>query len=439
METTQMAAPAPGAVERFEAQERAEDELCTLTAHLNAATARWLELAREIAESGAIADEPAAYLAFRFGITTREARERLRVAEALQELPATRAAFGRGELTFTKVRALVRVATPASEEGLLELAGSLTAAQLERALRAFRRLLTEEARESHELEYVDYHFAEDGSLYLRARLPAEEGTLVVKALEAARDRVNARRREEKRAADADPELDPADTFEPARSARVEALVELAESAVACGTEGSSEPARLVVHVDAHTLTAGVSGRCELEDGPVVSAETARRLGCDAETVTTVERDGIPLSVGRAGRSVPPRLRKALEARDDHTCQWPGCERRRHLDAHHRTHWAAGGETSLENLVLLCFHHHRLVHEGGYVIEDDDVGGMRFRNRHGVLCPSVPPRSPPGSVVELTGQNAELGLAIDGRTNRNGCGDRLDLDLAVSAIGHVVGW
>ena len=125
---------------------------------------------------------------------------------------------------------------------------------------------------------------------------------------------------------------------------------------------------MVVHVDAAALSHDGRGRCELEDGPVISPETARRLGCDGELVAQVERDGLPLSAGRKRRTVPPTLRRLLEARDESTCWFPGCERRRHLQAHHRHHWAHGGETSLDNLVLVCFHHHRLVHEGGYTIE-----------------------------------------------------------------------
>lgn len=115
------------APERGGAAERIEDELATLAAHLNAGLARFLELARSFLREGELADEPVRWLAFRFGVTSREAREYLRVAEALEELPAIRAAFARGELTFTKVRALTRVATPASEEGLLELASAVAA------------------------------------------------------------------------------------------------------------------------------------------------------------------------------------------------------------------------------------------------------------------------------------------------------------------------
>jgi hypothetical protein len=146
-----------------------------------------------------------------------------------------RAAFARGELTFSKVRALTRVATPSCEEGLLELAGVLTASQLERALRAFRRLATDDARRAHALEFVSYQFEEDGSLYLRARLPAEDGMLVVKALEAARKRVYERRREERAGAASCEQTGGTDATraaEPLRSANVEALLEIAETSLA---------------------------------------------------------------------------------------------------------------------------------------------------------------------------------------------------------------
>ena len=371
METTLLERTRAKADERWQEQLRQEDELATLSAHLSAATARWLELVWELHEEGD-SDDLARFLAYRCGITGREAREYLRVAEALRELPATRAAFSRGELTFTKVRALTRVATAASEEGLIELAAALTASQFERALRAYRRIAVDDARETHELEFVDWFFEDDGSLYLRARLAAEDGTRLVKALEAARERVMERRRDEERAAAANT-VDSADAEfavpspEP-RSAHVEALLELAEASLAQSDDHNDDRARLVVHVDAAALSSDGRGRSELEDGPVIAPETARRLGCDAEVVAQVERDGVPVSVGRKRRTVPPALRRLLEARDEETCCFPGCERRRHLQAHHRRHWAHGGETSLDNLVLLCWHHHRLVHEGGFTIE-----------------------------------------------------------------------
>ena len=415
------------------------DELAALSAHLAAATARFLELVWEQHENGD-SDDAGRFLAYRCGITVREAREFLRVAEALQELPAMRAAFGRGEVTVTKLRALTRVASASSEEGLLELAGVLTASQLERALRAFRRVAAAEAREAHELEYVDYFFEEDGSLMLRARLAAEDGTLLVMALEAARERVFERRRQEHAGRSAEEAAVSAlGALEPPRSTAVEALLEVAQASLDASGEPGVTQARLVVHVDAAALTADGEGRCELADGPVVSPETARRLGCDAELVAQVERDGLPLSVGRARRTVPPALRRLLEARDASTCCFPGCERRRHLQAHHRRHWAQGGQTSLDNLVLLCFHHHRLVHDGGYTIEPDPTGGLCFRNRYGVLTSSVPPRPPPGTTAELVAGNEREGLQIGPDTNRHG-GSQFGFELreSVAAVTSIIG-
>ena len=425
--------------EAWREEQRRVDELATLSAHLSAATARWLELVWKLHETGG-GDDPAGFVAFRCGITRRESREFLRVAEALQSLPVTRAAFSRGELTFTKVRALTKVATASSEESLLELAGALTAAQLDRALRAFRRMVAEDACHAHELEYVDYFVDDQGSVLLRARLAAEDGTLVVKALDAARERVLERRRHE-RAATREPAAgavpNPGEEAPP-RPAHVEALLDLARASLAASGEAPSERVRLVVHVDAAAFTADARGRSELEDGPVIAPETVRRLGCDAEVVTQIERDGLPVSVGRARRTVPPALRRLLEARDERTCCFPGCDRRRHLQAHHRRHWAHGGETSLENLVLLCFHHHRLVHEGGYTVEGDAEHGIRFRNRYGVVWPAAPPRPPPGSIDELIAANDRRGLQIDADTNLHGRGEPLDLPRAVSAIAHILG-
>jgi hypothetical protein len=423
------------AEDRWREQLRCEDELATLSAHLSAATARWLELVWELHEQGESEDLPR-FLAYRCGITPREASEYVRVAGALQGLPAIRAAFSRGELTFTKVRSLTRVATASSEQGLLELAEVLSASQLQRALRAYRRVAAAEAREAHELEYVDYYFEEDGSLYLRARLAAEDGTLLVKALDEARERVLERRRAERSEAALDVDAGDASAplaAEPERPLGVEALLDLAEASLASSGERRSERARVVVHVDPAALSADGRGRCELEDGPVISPETARRLGCDAELQAQLERDGLPVSAGRRRRSVPPALRRLLEARDGNSCCFPGCERRRHLQAHHRRHWAHGGETSLENLVLLCFHHHRLVHEGGYTIADDGAGGLRFRNRHGVLLTTLPPRSPPGSTDALLAANRRAGLMIGPTTTRIGGEGPFDLALAVSAV------
>jgi hypothetical protein len=89
--------------------------------------------------------------------------------------------------------------------------------------------------------------------------------------------------------------------------------------------------------------------------------------------------GEPLSIGRKSRSIPPSIRRALKARDD-GCRFPGCTHKRFVDGHHIEHWADGGDTSLENLVQLCRHHHRLVHEGGFACERLEGGRLVFRDR-----------------------------------------------------------
>ncbi len=130
--------------------------------------------------------------------------------------------------------------------------------------------------------------------------------------------------------------------------------------------------QVVVHVDTAALRDAEAGS-QLADGTPLPAETARRLACDAAIVPLIERAGKPLSVGRKTRSVPPALRRALASRD-RGCRFPGCTNHRTVDAHHIEHWAHGGATSLENLVQLCRHHHRLLHEGGYTVTK---AGARF--------------------------------------------------------------
>jgi hypothetical protein len=93
-----------------------------------------------------------------------------------------------------------------------------------------------------------------------------------------------------------------------------------------------------------------------------------------------------LSVGRKTRVVPQAIKRALWARDK-GCRFPGCRHTRYVDAHHIEHWSAGGETSLENLMLLCSRHHALVHEGGFRIEKDYRDRWFFRRPDGRAVPS----------------------------------------------------
>jgi hypothetical protein len=392
-----------------------EDEIATLASHIYAGTCRWLELVAELDRRGGFAGGTVAeWLAWRCALSPRAAREHVRVARRLVELPLIHEAFSAGELSYAKVRALTRVAESESEEELLELARHLTASQLERAVRAYRHVTAKEADDLHALAYVGYTWEPDGSLIVRARLAPEDGALFVRALEAARDRLQERAWDEERG-----------SAEPRRPTSAEALAAMADLSLSDESHGRTggERYQVVVHVDASEGT-GV-----LEDGPALAPETAERLACDASIVEMVERDGEPLSVGRRTRTVPPAIRRALGARDQH-CQFPGCHNRRFLHAHHIEHWARGGETRLGNLVLLCSRHHRFVHEAGYTVAPRADGELEFRDPWGGPIPYVP-RPPPGDPEALVNRNRDLD--IDAATCACGDGDRMDLGLTVEAL------
>jgi hypothetical protein len=191
-----------------------------------------------------------------------------------------------------------------------------------------------------------------------------------------------------------------------------------------GARSGGDRYQVVVHVDERALAGDEARGCALADGPALAAETVRRLACDAAIVRASERRGAPLGVGRKTRTIPAALRRALALRD-RRCRFPGCENR-HVDAHHVRHWARGGETALDNLVLLCRRHHRLVHEGGYAVDER----RRFYDPRGRPITPVR-RPPPGSVGELLERNR--GLSVTPRTCKSGGGDPLDLGLAVAAL------
>jgi hypothetical protein len=413
---------------------RLEAEIASLAAHVNAGTCRFLHLVAEFDRRAGWerwgCGSCAEWLSWRCGLAPRSAREHVRVATRLRELPRVSAAFARGELSFSQVRAISRVAGPGSEETLLELARHATAAQLERVVRAFRGVLATELAavdRAYEQRYLIHSCEEDGSLVLHGRLPADEGAVVLAALAAGRDALRA---QEAPAGSAELKGDPDGSAEPPRRAgNADALVLMAESLLASPAQRTGgERHQVVVHVDTSALTGDdPAGRCQLEQGPALHPETARRLACDASLVRILESDGRPLSVGRRTRSIPPALRRALGSRDG-GCRFPGCTRHRFVDAHHVEHWSRGGATDLDNLVTLCRRHHRLVHEGGFAVERRARGGFAFRRPDGRLIPHVPPRPAPGAQAPAGLPRIEP-QASASRWN----GDPLDLGAAVDAV------
>jgi Domain of unknown function (DUF222) len=316
----------------YDALERLGEEIAELSAHLDAATARLLTLIREFDARGGWGAQGcrscAEWLSWRAGLHLGAARERVRVARALGELPLLAAALARGELSYSKVRALTRVAKPETEARLLEVGRAGTAAHVERIVRGWRYVDRQvEARETaqrHERRSLQVYQDEDGMLVVRGRLEPEAGALLVRALEAARESVDARRRATvaERA-----EVDPPTQGQQ----QADALALMAEAALGQGLDAGPGPERyqVVVHIDAAVLAdPDQPGQSLLEDGARVSAETSRRLACDATRVTMHHAaDGSALDVGRRTRTIPPALRRALQARD-RGCRFPSCGVRR---------------------------------------------------------------------------------------------------------------
>jgi Domain of unknown function (DUF222)/HNH endonuclease len=220
-----------------------------------------------------------------------------------------------------------------------------------------------------------------------------------------------------------------------------ALLLMAETLLASGPveRSAADSYQVMVHVDAAALSSTPDedrepdGGCQLDDGPLLHPETARRLACDASVVRILERDGRPLSVGRRTRSIPPALRRALQSRD-RCCRFPGCTQRRFLHAHHIDHWAHGGPTELTNLVQLCRFHHRLVHEGGYTLDRAGPRGeLRVRRPDGRPLIAVPDGRPVPR-ADLHHRNRRRGLRIDSDTCASRwTGERLDLALNVDLL------
>ena len=345
--------------------------IAELNAYLNVAQAEFLELLREFDEQRYWEHlgftSCAHWLNFKCGIGFNAARERLRMAHALVHLPKIRAGFAEGTLSFSKVRAMTRVATPENEDMLLNIAHHGAAYHVERFVREYRRVekLQEPglAQTLYERRELDHYYDGDGCLVIKARIPAEQGELVAKALERAMEQQDVCREDE-------------EEREPAAARRADALCEVAETYLNRPENAGSTADRyqVVVHVHADGATASAG---HLENGPHVSAETWERIACDC-SITTIQEDpyGNPLNIGRRSRTIPPPMRRALIARDG-GCRFPGCTRHAFCDGHHIEHWCNGGETRLDNLVLLCRHHHRLVHEGGFDCRKSDTGKIYF--------------------------------------------------------------
>jgi len=482
----------PGPDADTAALERLEARICELAGHLAAANARFLALVGEFdARRGwACWDLPscAAWLAWKCQVAPGTAREQVRVARALRELPALAGEFTAGRMSYAKVRALTRIATPATEAVLAEVAGPMTAAQCERFTAAHRTASDAGELAAHAARRVRVTVADDGQVRLSAKLPAADGAVVLQALRAAAGDVEHPHRPHAEAADdtggtSDSDVSAETSARVSAGSLADALVEVAGAYLAGKIAATSDPDlyQVVVHLGPEALAAEPSpaaaaataaavvrpdtpeadrgdvsaetsgggperapaapapqgrpawhpaspGRCHLAGGPAISPAAAAAIACHA-TVTWMlhDHEGTLLDVGRRHRRATAALRRAVRDRDHGRCQFPGCNSRR-TDIHHIIAWARGGTTSLANLILLCEAHHVIVHALGYRITAVTGCGWDFTRPDGRHVPNSP---------ALPGGDPDLAACHDALITAEtivpaGLADRFNLEMAIWA-------
>tara|TARA_E500000331_G_scaffold336758_1_gene364215 strand:+ start:181 stop:1368 length:1188 start_codon:yes stop_codon:yes gene_type:complete len=357
-----------------------EENLISLSEHINQQEYQFLLLVREFdLRQGWRAyyfNNCAEWLNMKCGISPGTAREKVRVAKMLFDLPLCSEAFEKGTLSYSKIRAMTRAATRHNEAELVDYALNATAHQVERHCQrlrnADRRRSTPDAKRAYRERSLMCTCHPNGTMSINIELPQELGDLLMKAIEVAAERCPQ---------DAEGNENSKSTAFFARQA--DGLVELARNYLSgSGEPGDTPSHQVLVHVD----EAALHDKGGESDLPV---ESVRRIACDADLVE-VRRDkkGNVLNLGRKHRVVSPQLKKALLARD-RNCRFPGCTHEKYLDAHHVEHWADGGETNLENTLLLCDSHHRLLHEGAYSIKKNFAGDWYFRKSDGEVVPESP--------------------------------------------------
>jgi hypothetical protein len=401
------------------------DKITTLAGQINAAEYRFLKLIaefdlREAWAAGGIRS-CAHWLNWKCGISMGTAREKVRVARALDGLPAINSDFEKGELSFSKVRAMTRVATEQNESQLLMIAQYGTAQHVEVLVRAFRtvtrsdELAKDDSGKSEgqcdkdrdqlqrDKRSVSCYQDDEGMWIIQAKLPAEEGGLLVKVLKELGDQFaeSATQSEDEKSVPAGTE-----TFQPNEDIagnsvildkltfpqrRADALVALSEHYLASCTDSAvpsltslkaAERCQLVLHVRDDVSDSASNTNL---DGRWLLPGAARRLACDASLLVVKEDSaGNVLNIGRKSRIIPPAMSRALGFRDG-GCQFPGCCESRYVEGHHIKHWADGGDTKLDNLVTLCRYHHRELHRGAFFlsVKPSNMGkAVHFRER---LC------------------------------------------------------
>lgn len=334
------------------------------------------------------------WLAWSCSMAPGTAREHVRVARAVRQMPTVLAAFRAGRLSYSKVREVTRLVGVIDEARLCELALTATASQLGRMLAGYRSASGRRIRGEEEREFR-WSERDSQMVDVRIRLPKEEAAVVLAAVNAAKDHHDTPPAGADSPRDAVGDGSTADDSTVVDASPgyrlVDAVVDLARDylAVVPGDRSGEDRATVVVHVAADHLAGGdvpagtpphptstvpapprtaSEPTCQVQGLGGVEPETGRRMACDNDLLgAVVDAHGDVLALGRTRRLVSRPLRRALMIRDQGMCQYPGCHQTRHLKAHHIVHWADGGPTDLDNLILLCQFHHTTVHEGHLTI------------------------------------------------------------------------
>jgi hypothetical protein len=268
----------------------------------------------------------AAWLSWQVGLDIRAAHEKVRVARALERFPVIAAAMSTGQLSYSKVRAITRIATPDCEQALVDMALAGTTNHVERIVSAYRRaepIAVEREQAQHARRGLFHNIEADGSVVITVRLPAEAATTVLSAIEHLV---------------APSVAEPGGTRDPLTARRADALVDLAIA----GHGASDKPGsatRYLAHLHlSQPASSGDDGRCEIHghgdslDQPIgISIDTALRMLCDADIDIVFDRENAHTKHLRHRQGVVRGMRRReVEQRDEHRCQVPGCARRGHL-------------------------------------------------------------------------------------------------------------
>jgi hypothetical protein len=307
------------------------------------------------------ARDMAHFLSMRYGISCWKASRWIHPAHALEGLPRFSEALRSGQLGIDKVVELARFATAETESNLVAWARGVSVGSVRRKADVIVRRTIEDVRDAQASRFLSWWYFDDGRRFgLEAELPAAEGASVARALEHLADELPGDAGEE--------DVSHAD----ARWA--DALVALASTSLAADPD--PDRSSLVVHSPLEALVSGEAGY-ELEGGGLIHAETGQAPPVFGSGVQAVIENGVghPVGVGRMARGPSAWMLRQLRYRDSE-CRFHGCGARRFTQAHHIVWWEKGGRTDLDNLLLLCTFHHRLVHEHGWTVsraEDGTVG------------------------------------------------------------------